>query len=246
MPAFPFAIAPRNLNNLLYAGSGIGFMPAVEFPRAPRVSDVNYPLFTIWRNSNPNAISPDAIGDMWYLAYAFFSGGTQEAKWLKLAGANGGPLFMINVPLGSNPVTPDSNGLMTYTSTGGTLAITGSLNAINFDVVGAGDITWQTIIASQALQAKHGYICITPGANLSLNLPATAVIGDTIEIVLDGSTSWTIVQAAGQQIRFGQQLSTLGVVGSISSNAQGDWITLVAETNTRWLARAESGNFTVT
>jgi len=233
-----------------YIGQDYRFVPTYIRPRDPfspttSSTDIKpkeqqgyYPITSLWTNSTN--------GNIWALAGI----ANNLAKWILISSGSSGPALMFGVPLGTSPITPDSNGLVNFTSTGSTVAITGSagglgLQNINFDVVGSGDVTWQTIIASQTLAAKNGYICVSPGATLSLNLPATATIGDTIEVVLDGSTGWTIVQAAGQQIRFGIDQTTLGIGGSISSTAQGDWITLIAQTNTRWMARAESGNFTV-
>lgn len=193
MPAFPFALPPKQSNGLIYTGYGLNLMPAVEFPRAPRVSDVNYPLFTIWRNSNPNAVLPDAIGDMWYLAYAFFSGGTQEAKWLKLASANSGPLFQFDIPLPTSPVFPTASGVITFTSSGGTIAISGpSLNTINFDVVGGQAI--DNIVTDTGGAGLHGATI-----NLNSAVPyATATGPNSLTITNSSATQGNIaLQLAG-------------------------------------------------
>lgn len=123
---------------------------------------------------------------------------------------------------------------------------------------GAGSITisstgamsfWQTIDASQALAIDNGYICIAAGggpAAISLSLPAASSVGDIIEIVLDGATSWTVTQAAGQQIRMGMFETTAGVGGSLASTQQGDYIYLVCRTaNTRWVVCGSVGNITI-
>lgn len=105
---------------------------------------------------------------------------------------------------------------------------------------------WQTIIASRTLAINNGYICISPGGALSLALPATATIGDIIEVVLDGSTSWTITQSAGQQIRFGNVQTTSGAGGSLASTAAGDTIRMVAQTASKWNILSSVGVLTVT
>lgn len=106
-------------------------------------------------------------------------------------------------------------------------------------------MTWQDISANQALVSNHGYVC-TGGAALSLSLPATSALGDIIEVSLDGSTSWTITQGVGQQIRFGSSQTTSGAGGSLASTAQGDTIRMVCSVaNTRWNVLSSIGNLTV-
>lgn len=130
------------------------------------------------------------------------------------------------------------------TLTAGTgIMITNAAGSITID--SSGGVNWQTVGASQALVANNGYIC-TSGAALSFSLPAVSALGSTISITLDGSTSWTITQAAGQQIRFGSSQTTLGAGGSLASTAQGDTITMVCSVaNTRWNVISSIGNITV-
>ena len=111
-----------------------------------------------------------------------------------------------------------------------------------------GSMTWVQISASQTLVKNTGYFCISPGGALALALPTTAssTIGDLIEVTLDGATSWTITQAAGQQIRFSSSQSTLGAGGSIASTAQGDTIKLVYQASGKWNVITAIGNLTVT
>lgn len=142
----------------------------------------------------------------------------------------------------SGTATPAANTLNVLGSAG--IATTGSGDTITIHVTGSG-LSWQTISASQALVANNGYFC-TGGGALLLSLPATSVIGDTIEVVLNGATSWAITQGAGQSIRIGIDVSTVGAGGSVSSTEQGDWIRLICQTaNTVWLACSDTGNFNV-
>jgi len=108
-----------------------------------------------------------------------------------------------------------------------------------------GVLNWATIGASGALAVNTGRIC-TGGAALSFSLPVTSAVGDVIRLTLDGSTSWTITQAANQQIRMGNKETTLGVGGSLASTAQGDCVEMVCVTaNLRWLVVSSMGNITV-
>lgn len=144
------------------------------------------------------------------------------------------------LPIGSTGADP-----VAATLTAGTgISITNGPGSITIDST-AGEITWQTVGASQALVVNNGYIC-TAGAALSFSLPAASAVGSTISLTLDGSTSWTVTQGAGQQIRFGSSQTTLGVGGSLASTAQGDTITMVCSVaDTRWNVINSVGNITV-
>lgn len=147
-------------------------------------------------------------------------------------------------------------------NTGGAVPPTGS----NINVIGAGAVnvvgnpatstltisvddsglTWQLISTSQSLVSNNGYICVSPGGALALALPATSVLGDIIEVTLDGATSFEITQAAGQQIRFGNIQTTSGAGGSITTNQPGDTLRMVCQkANVRWNILSSIGNFTV-
>ena len=95
---------------------------------------------------------------------------------------------------------------------------------------------------------NNGYICQAGGTgNVSIALPTTSTLGDVIEIVLDGATTWTITQGAGQSIRFSGSTTTVGVGGSLSTTGTGDAVRLVCETaNLKWVALSAIGNLTVT
>jgi len=115
-------------------------------------------------------------------------------------------------------------------------------NTLTISVL-TGGISWHVISASQTLAVNSGYFCISPGGVLSLSLPAVSSIGDNIILCLDGATSWTISQGAGQAVKFGNLITTAGVGGSISSTQQGDSLTLVCRIpNLRWVVKDSSGN----
>lgn len=149
-------------------------------------------------------------------------------------------------------------------NTGG--AISGDANN-NINVLGAGSITiagvgntltvtstginkWNVI--NQGTQpanfvVNNGYICQAGGTgNVSIALPTTSILGDMIEIALDGATTWTITQAASQSIRVSGSTTTVGVGGSVVTTGTGDTLRLVCETaNLKWLALGYIGNLTV-
>jgi hypothetical protein len=119
------------------------------------------------------------------------------------------------------------------TSPNGTINIGYDAPDITLDANNAGMI-WENIGASQDLEVDHGYFCSSGGA-LSLALPETSEVGDTISVMLIGSTSWTITQGDGQQIRIATSTTTSGAGGSLASQQQGDGVTLVCQAeNTIW------------
>lgn len=139
--------------------------------------------------------------------------------------------------IGSDPVlnTITAGTGITVTNGPGTITIAAT----------SGTFTWTFISASQTLAVENGYICGGGGA-LSLALPATSVVGDIIEITLDGSTSFTVTQSAGQSIKFGSSVTTTGVGGSITSTQQGDSIRMVCSVaNLRWNILSCMGNPTI-
>jgi hypothetical protein len=125
--------------------------------------------------------------------------------------------------------------------------ITTSASGNTITITGIGGFTWHNISASQTLVVDEGYFCVSPGGALSLALPATSIVGDMIEVVLDGATSFTITQSAGQQIRLGNLSTTAGVGGSLASTQQGDSIQMVCQTaNLKWVVISSMGNPTIT
>ena len=139
-----------------------------------------------------------------------------------------------NAEIVANTLTPGAG--ITITNGVGTITIAASTGAFN----------WLNIGTSQTLVKQTGYFCSSGGA-LSLALPATSSVGDTIKVMLIGSTSWTITQGAGQQIRIANQTTTSGAGGSLGSNQAGDGITLVCQTaDSIWqVTDTVGGGFTV-
>ncbi len=142
-------------------------------------------------------------------------------------------------------VGPTANNINVVGS--GTIAVAGNpgTSTLTISVTGSA-FTWLLIGASQSLVAAEGYFCTSGGA-LLLTLPAVSVLGDTLQVCLDGATSWQIVQPnAASQIRLGTNETTLGVGGTLTSTSQGDMIELVCQTaNARWVVVDSIGNITV-
>lgn len=157
----------------------------------------------------------------------------------------------IDLSVASAPITFDADsgsavpsaGIININGAGGAVT-SASGNTITITAGGGSGMTWNAIGADQTLAVNNGYFC-TSGAVLSLALPAVSALGDTIEISLDGSTGFTITQSAGQTIKFGNQITSAGAGGSITSTGQGDTIRMVCKTaNLSWNILSAMGNLT--
>jgi hypothetical protein len=120
---------------------------------------------------------------------------------------------------------------------------------------GAGSITISSSGSAGWVDQTTGTVTMTTntgytsddGASLvTFTLPTTSAIGDFIEINGKGAGLYTIAQASGQQIHFGNIASTSGAGGSVSSTLQYDCIRLRCLTaNTIWVVVSSVGNFTI-
>lgn len=103
---------------------------------------------------------------------------------------------------------------------------------------------WVSVTApSISMTAGVSYIANNSGSTVAFTLPTIAKVGSTLQIAMGISTSWSIVQNAGQSIRIGNITSTIGAGGSWSSNGQGDSISIVCTVaNTTWSSYGAVGN----
>src|SRR5690348_344031 len=181
-----FGQAPQLGNALKYTGDFIADVPCVNNPRAPTITDTNYPLFTLWRNSSKSATLPDAEGDMWYLAkfFANVSTGHSDAIWLKLSTGTvpGGTVLSLS-DTASTKVFPDPAGNIQLVGTAGQINIVSSpgSNLHTFSLAGGGTAIDQVAVdaatapgANPVLANGSGQITIT-GAQV-----ATGTIGANV------------------------------------------------------------------
>lgn len=81
---------------------------------------------------------------------------------------------------------------------------------------------------------------------VTLTLPTTAKVGDTIEVVGKGAGGWLIAQNAGQTIHFLSGGTTPGAGGSLASSTIYDCVKLICITaNTDFVVNSVVGNITV-
>lgn len=90
-----------------------------------------------------------------------------------------------------------------------------------------GGTTWNLINANQFLVSGEAYFVDTTLGNVTLTLPPVSVLGDYFRIYNLGPNNVVIGQGIGQQTRLGQQLSTIGVLGSFTTTQPGDALEIV-------------------
>lgn len=142
-----------------YKGSTVYLANIVVRNRRPTSADYkqpetgkNYVLFTGWQVGKDPTTGNE--GELWFLSKIV----SNQATWIMLNTSSGGPLIAVGVPNGDTPINPDANGLINFTSTGGTITITGSagglgLQDINFELATAQAQTFVTDVNSPAVPA---------------------------------------------------------------------------------------------
>ena len=131
--------------------------------------------------------------------------------------------------------TITGSGGITVSATTGAISITGS---------GTG-LTWNDqSTASVTMAVNNAYVCDDGASLITLTLPAVAPIGSVFGIVGKGSGLWTIAEASGQSIHFGN-VTTTTTTGSLSSTLANDAVFLVCITaNTVFSVYSSVGNIT--
>jgi hypothetical protein len=147
------------------------------------------------------------------------------------------------IPIGStgnNPTLAVITGSLgiTVTNGAGTIALSNS----------TGGMTWTEVTGtSSALVVGNGYIASNAGL-VTLTLPATAALGDTIKIVGKGAGLWKLAQNANQFVNIVSTTTTVGAGGSLTATEQFDCLTIICTTagaSTGWIAAEIVGNLTV-
>lgn len=119
----------------------------------------------------------------------------------------------------------------------------------NPSIAVSGIMSWLSVTGTtQAMSTNTGYV-VNNASLVTLTLPSTANLGDSIRVLGASSGLWKISQLVTQQIIFGILSSTAGTSGSISSLKSNDAVEIrciVAGTSTIWEVVSSAGNITVT
>ena len=178
---------------------------------------------------------------------ASLTGFTNHA--LVLGNASGGLTSLGVASNGQIPIgSTGADAVLATLSPGTNISISNGAGSITIATSGPASFSWAVITANQTAAVNHGYICNKAGT-LALALPATAVVGDLLEVTgINTALGWQITQAANQQIFFGTSSTTLGATGTLTSSATRDSVRLVcvvAGASTVWNVISSVGNITV-
>lgn len=111
---------------------------------------------------------------------------------------------------------------------------------------GGSTFTWNEETGTSATMAvENGYIA-NNAALVTLTLPSTAALGQSVRVVAKGAGLARVAQNAGQTIHFGSTASTTGAGGYIDATGAFDSVYLVCTTaNTDWAVLGSQGSWTV-
>lgn len=132
-----------------------------------------------------------------------------------------------------------------YTAVNG--SVQGNLHGIDnaLGSITSGAFPWTVVTGTtQTLAKTNGYFANNAGS-VTFSLPATSAVGDTYQ-VQNMQGGFSIAQGAGQSIQVGNQVTTTGAGGSITSTALGNWIEIVCNvTNNGFVANFKQGELTI-
>ena len=195
-----------------------------------------------------NSVGISGVGIPYYDGVGIFSS-ISTTQYAPLVGdalnniASVGPLADGEILIGST----GNNPVPATLTQGSNITITPAPGSITISATTPPGITaWSKISADQPAVVGQGYFCDKAGL-LSLSLPATAAIGDVIEVAnINTALGITITQGANQVIYNGIASTTPGIAGSISSSALGDTLKLVCRTvDLEWQVVSVIGNWII-
>jgi hypothetical protein len=198
---------------------------------APTISDIkNFDLGAMWIDTTAQNI---------YMLVNMDSG---LATWQLLGGASD----LITITMPDSTVVEPSAGNINFLNGSG-ISVTGSGASITFTATASPFVVQWSVIttATKTIVVNEGYFA-NRGAGVAFTLPAVCSVGDVFYLSAIDAGGWSIVQNAGQDIRLGNQISTTGAGGSLSSTAIGDSIFCVCSVaNTSFVVISSMGNITV-
>lgn len=111
----------------------------------------------------------------------------------------------------------------------------------------SGTVKWNVETGTSAQIVINTGTFADNAGGVTLTLPLTFDVGDVVEVAAINAGGWTLAQNAGQNIQFGNQVTTTGVGGSISSTEIGDGLQLICSVqDTTFVVTHSMGNMTVT
>lgn len=214
---------------------------------------------TVTGNPGTNTLTIDLDGNVADTYTADVGSATPAANNLTITGGDN-----ITTTGAGSTITIDADGTLADTFTtdagsaipalsvlnilgGANVSTSGAGNTVTIDFTGSTTFPWNEIVVvgPTNMAVNNGYIA-NNALLVTLNMPAVAVIGDSVRVTGKGVGGWSITQNAGQTIYFGNQTSTPGAGGRLDSTQQRDTVELVCITaNTEWNVISSIGNITV-
>lgn len=229
-------LSPNNPRD--YVGPNVALNTVVTRNRAPTGADYRqpetgklYPFNTYWLvGKNPTT---GVQGDLWYLSKI----AGNVAFWLQLSTGSSGPLLNVTVPNGVSPIVPDGLGTMNFTSSAGTVVITGSSaspnnHTINFDLSGGG-IAIDTITVQAA--TGPGLTTVTPDVNGNVTVNGNAVVQHGVPV----ETRSRALNAYNVETQYAA--SNAGALASKSGLAHFDSTAFTVDPNTGYVSLIGGG-----
>jgi hypothetical protein len=130
---------------------------------------------------------------------------------------------------------------------GAGISITNGSGSITIAAAGGGT-SWAATTVDAPLVVNNGYIANKAGL-LTMTLPATAAIGDTIRITgINTAVGWRIAQNANQRIHLSGSSTTVGASGYIEATQirdSAELVCVVSGASTEYNVISSMGNITV-
>ena len=131
-------------------------------------------------------------------------------------------------------------------SSGQVLTSNGASALPTWQAASAGGLTYNVVTTNQSMAVGNAYINNDTSSH-DFTLPSTAAVGSRVAVGRYNTGGCVVKQNAGQTILFGTLTTTSGTGGTITSQAQGDWIDIVCiVANTGWMVDGQTqGNWSV-
>lgn len=206
------------------------------FDRAPTEADYrNFKLRDLWIHRSPGE-------DPEYGYHVLVDKPSNSGIWLNLSASQLDDIQTITGDEGT-PVDPDVSGNVNII--GGTgITTSGAINTLTINAAASPHLIWEVNTTSPInTEVEKAYIANGVGV-ITYNLPALAVLGDEFAFYDIGGNGFLIKGQAGQTIRLGNKVTSLG--GTVTSSNIGDviWIVCAIE-NTTFLGYSAQGNLII-
>ncbi len=120
-------------------------------------------------------------------------------------------------------------------------------NSVVISATGAESLVWNHVVAStQQISPNNGYFVDNP-AGVTFTLPMVISSGDIFKIVGRYGVGWTLLQNSGQVVHTGDEPTSNGLSGSITSLQEFTCIDVICSiSNFEFVVTSSFGNYLVT